>query len=95
MSQDTFTQAQLQYIAREIAKRPASQPEERETYRAAMNRGMSGIATVIEHIWGPRCTMREASCATCHQWGLFDYMLATLDSDSLDDTVPEDEYGKA
>ncbi|WP_156505746.1 hypothetical protein [Sulfitobacter sp. HI0054] len=56
---------------------------------------MSEIATVIEHVWGPRCTMHEASCATCHQWGLFDYMLATLDSDSLDDTVPEDEYGKA
>ena len=91
----TFTEAQLKYIAKEIAGAMPIQPKERETYRAVMNRGMSEIATVIEHVWGPRCTMHEASCATCHQWGLFDYMLATLDSDSLDDTVPEDEYGKA
>ncbi|MBM1817136.1 hypothetical protein [Pseudosulfitobacter pseudonitzschiae] len=62
---------------------------ERDTYRQALNRGMGEVANVIEHIWGPRCNTHEANCATCHQWSVFDYMLASLDSESLDDTVPD------
>lgn len=63
----------------------------RRTYREELNEGMSRLATTIEHVWGARCSMHEASCAVCHQWAVFDYMLASMDSMSLDDTMPIDD----
>lgn len=62
----------------------------RRTYRDEMNEGLGHLAVAIEHIWGPRCSMFEPACAACHQWGVFDYMKASLDGMSLDDTVPEE-----
>lgn len=47
-------------------------------------RAFNDLATVVEAVWGGRCSRREGGCPTCSAWTLYDAMEQVVDASQID-----------
>lgn len=57
------------------------------TLKQSREEGLNDLAKVIQHIYGDRCTRKEAGCMCCVAWGVFDMLESLTDSSLIDDHV--------
>ena len=58
--------------------------EKTPTVRQKRDRALSDMASIIEELWGARCSVHEAGCYCCLAWVMFDALVKLTDSSEFD-----------